>query len=132
MQTWFSFGSLGVFTFMANKQEKRRRRAIMQQLRATKWTEACARKPISDEDLVALIAHFEATLFTRIDGRIVTRCNHTFSRSRAFLHERGVSNIEDICEWFGEYGGYCDCEVAYNVADYWYARLRDARSPLPL
>jgi hypothetical protein len=112
---------------MASKQEKQRRRAIVQQLRATEWEEACARKPISDEDLVALIDHIEATLFTRVDGKIATCCDHTLNRSRAFLHDRGVieSDVEKICEWFGEYGGFCDCEVAYNVADYWYSRLRD-------
>jgi hypothetical protein len=114
---------------MAGKLEKQRRRAIVQQLRATEWEEACARKPIPDEHLVALIDHLEATLFTRIDGKIVARCDHTFNRSRAFLHERGVTHIDEVCEWFGEYGGFCDCEVAYNVADYWYHRLRDARTP---
>jgi hypothetical protein len=112
---------------MASKQEKQRRRAIVQQLRAAEFEEACARKPLADGDLVALIDHLEATIFARIDGRIKSCCDHTLNRSRAFLRERGVKNIEDVCEWFGEYGGFCDCEVAYNVADCWYDRLRDTQ-----
>jgi hypothetical protein len=110
---------------MPSKQEKHRRREIVQRMRAAEWEEACVRKPIANADLIALIDHLEVTLFARIDGKTVALCDHTLDRSRAFLRERGVSRIEQVCKWFGEYGGYCDCEVAYNVADYWYARLRD-------
>lgn len=44
-------------------------------------------------------------------------CDHTFNHSKKILQDMGYSDseIEVICEWFGEKGGYCDCEVHLNV-----------------
>jgi hypothetical protein len=108
---------------MPDKAEKRRRRTIIAELRAKEDQEARAKKPVPDDVLLALFRHLESTLFLRVDGRMVTKCDHTLDRSRIFLEEAGLNNVEAICDWFGEFGGFCDCEVAYNVADYWESRL---------
>lgn len=72
--------------------------------------------PISKADLHDLFNLLEKTLFERRDGKILCYCDHTLRRSREFLRSRSLPE-DIITEWFGEYGGFCDCEVAYNVAD---------------
>ena len=111
---------------MTNKAEKERRREIVKGLRQKELAEAIARKPIPDVLLKALFEYLEATVFARVDGKIMTRCDHTLNRSREFLQQAGVPNVEEVCEWFGDYDGYCDCEVAFNVADYWYEHVKNA------
>jgi hypothetical protein len=109
---------------MPNKAEKARRRAIVQEISAREYAQAYAQKPITDHVLLELFKYLDGALFQRQNGTIVTRCDHTFKRCREFLAEAGIVEIDTVCEWFGEYGGYCDCEVAYNVADYWNEKLR--------
>jgi hypothetical protein len=74
--------------------------------------------PISKTDLGYLFELLESTLFERRDGKIWCHCDHTLRRSREFFQSRSLPEAA-IAEWLGEYGGFCDCEVAYNVADYW-------------
>ena len=104
---------------MPSKEEKERRKQTRKALAKRETEEAFARKPVPDEDLRALFDYLGETLFEEREGAIRVKCDHTLSRSRAFLEQRGLSNIDEICKWFEEYGGYCDCEVVYNVADYW-------------
>src|SRR5436189_3630880 len=103
---------------MPSNGEKQRRREIVRGIRDKEHAEAEARRPISNADLRDLFELLEITLFERRDGKIWCHCDHTLRRSREFLRSRSLPE-ETIAEWFGEYGGFCDCEVAYNVADYW-------------
>jgi hypothetical protein len=45
-------------------------------------------------------------------------CDHTLKHTKKFLQEAGVWQ-DELVEWLGEYGGYCDCEVVYNVFEFW-------------
>jgi hypothetical protein len=104
---------------MPSKAEKERRKALVQQIQQKERAEARARKPIADADLKALFEHLETTLFEQRGDKIWCHCDHTLNKSRAFLESRAVQNVDEICTWFGEYGGYCDCEVAANVTESW-------------
>jgi hypothetical protein len=43
-------------------------------------------------------------------------CSHTHKETIEFLNERGIDpNL--VIPWLKEHGGYCDCEVIYNVYD---------------
>ena len=105
------------------KKSKAERRAIIKALQRKEEEKAFAAKPIPNEDLKALFEHLEIELAGENEGKRVIVCDHTLNKSRAFLAKRGLKNIEEICEWFGEYGGYCDCEVIFNVTDYWEDRI---------
>ena len=109
---------------MPSHAEKERRKAIVRAIQSKEEAAAFARKPISDEVLVRLIEHLEDAIFERRDGKIISKCDHTLNVSGTFLRNAGIENVEEVLEWFGEYGGFCDCEVSYNVADYWYDRLK--------
>lgn len=50
-------------------------------------------------------------------------CDHTLKDTIKFLDEKGLDKAT-IIPWLNEYGGYCDCEVIFNVDEKWgeYAR----------
>ncbi len=64
--------------------------------------------PLSHEDLRALFDHLER------EGAL--QCDHTLRETTKFLRQRRL-DVERIVPWLREHGGYCDCEVIYNVAD---------------
>jgi Protein of unknown function (DUF2695) len=41
-------------------------------------------------------------------------CNHTLQETTEFLQAQKL-DVERILPWLHENGGYCDCEVIYNV-----------------
>lgn len=55
-------------------------------------------------------------LFDFLDRENAPACDHTLKETREFLTSRG-HDPEKIIPWLQEYGGYCDCEVIYNVDD---------------
>jgi hypothetical protein len=104
---------------MPSKAEKKRRREIVNDIRVREHAEADARRPIEKDVLRGLLAHLEEKLLVRLeDGTAASRCDHTLSETRGYLEAHGGWR-EEFAEWFAEFGGFCDCEVAYNVFDYW-------------
>ena len=104
---------------MPSKEEKRRRREIVKSIWASEHDQAEARRPIEKSVLRGLLDHLERSIFVHLeDGQIAARCDHTLKHTKKYLQDIGVWR-DGLTEWFGEYGGYCDCEVAYNVFDYW-------------
>ncbi|MBW4690698.1 MAG: DUF2695 domain-containing protein [Lyngbya sp. HA4199-MV5] len=103
---------------MPSKLEKQRRREIIRGIREREHADAEARMPISKADLRDLFKMLDSTLFEQRDDEIWCYCDHTLRRSREFLRSRSLPE-DSIAEWFGEYGGFCDCEVASNVTAHW-------------
>jgi Protein of unknown function (DUF2695) len=104
---------------MAKGAEKRRRRSIVHALNERAHADAEARRPSGKPVLRDLLAHLEAQLLVRTpEGHVATRCDRTLTLTKAFLRQGGVWN-DSLIDWFAEYGGFCDCEVMYNVFDYW-------------
>ena len=42
-------------------------------------------------------------------------CNHTLRYTTLFLTENKEPDPEKVITWLTSHGGYCDCEVLYNV-----------------
>jgi len=103
---------------MPGKEEKKRRRAIIRGIRQQERAEAEARMPISKTDLRGLLDFLEATIFEKRGDKNWCYCDHTLRQTREFLRSRSLPE-DSIAEWLGDYGGFCDCEVASNVGDYW-------------
>ena len=107
---------------MPSKADKQKRRAIVREIRSKEFSEAEARMPISKNDLRDLFEMLDGTLYEEREGGIRCRCDHTLHHTREFLRSHAL--VEDvIVKWLGEYGGYCDCEVAGNVSNYWAERI---------
>jgi hypothetical protein len=106
-----------------SKKNKAERKAIIRDLRRKEEEAAFAAKPIANDELKALFEHLGYALAGEHEGKQVVLCDHTLNKSREFLKNRGIQNVDEVCDWFAEYGGFCDCEVVYNVADYWEERI---------
>ena len=91
---------------------------MVRSMQEREHAQAEARMPISKADLKDLFALLDSTLFERRGGKIWCHCDHTLRRTRDFLRSRSLPE-DTIAEWLKTYGGYCDCEVAANVTDYW-------------
>jgi len=58
-------------------------------------------------------------LFDQLDGCLEEQgCNHTNTLTMNILDDMKVTNKEEVIEWLREHGGYCDCEVLWNVEEY--------------
>jgi hypothetical protein len=55
-------------------------------------------------------------LFVLLDREDAPTCDHTLRETMMFLKERSL-DVEKIVSWLQSHGGYCDCEVIYNVQD---------------
>ena len=64
--------------------------------------------PIPQQDL--------RDLFDYLDRENAPQCDHTLRETIEFLQKRNL-NVERTVAWLREYGGYCDCEVIFNVDD---------------
>jgi hypothetical protein len=57
-----------------------------------------------------------AELFVYLDREDAPSCDHSLRETILFLQERKLA-VEPVVEWLRQHGGYCDCEVIFNVAD---------------
>ncbi len=76
------------------------------------WREQEKRKladliPMSHEEL--------RSLFDLLDRKNSPACDHTLRETTGFLIHRG-HDVERVVGWLHDHGGYCDCEVIFNVA----------------
>ncbi len=55
-------------------------------------------------------------LLTFLNRENAPDCDHTLRETIAFLKSRCV-DPEKLVPWLNEHGGYCDCEVIFNVYD---------------
>lgn len=56
-------------------------------------------------------------LFDALDKSDAVRtCDNTLSLTKAWLSANGyAAKTELVAEWLQRHGGYCDCEVLFNV-----------------
>ena len=96
---------------MPSKQEKRRRKELVNSIEQKQRAEAEANLPLSRRDLL--------DLFIWVDDRWDQYgCDRTLRHTLEFIKLRGLAE-ERIIEWLAEQGGYCDCEVLGNVVERW-------------
>jgi hypothetical protein len=53
-------------------------------------------------------------LFDFLDRENPPPCDHTLRETILFLRERNL-DVEGVVKWLHQNGGYCDCEVIFNV-----------------
>lgn len=57
-------------------------------------------------------------LFDQLDEYLEGEgCNHTNTLTVNILDDMKVTNKKEVIEWLREHGGYCDCEVLWNVEE---------------
>jgi len=93
---------------MPEHSEKRRRKAILHELKSAGQTKAEAALPAPKDQLKAL--------FVWVDEHLDGHCDHGHRHTLEYIRAHGLDE-ERTVEWLREHGGYCDCEVVMNVED---------------
>ena len=95
---------------MPDKSEIERRKQIKKELRDKARIEFEKSLPISREMF--------QNLFDFLDAKLSEdECDDTLKLTAKFFEENGIENIDETENWLRENGGYCDCEVLYNVEE---------------
>lgn len=95
---------------MPSKEEKARSKAMVKEIADKEFDEEVRKMPISKSNL--------KELFDYLGRPNPPPCGHTFKETIEFLEKHNL-NKDVIIPWLNEYGGYCDCEVIFNVDDKW-------------
>lgn len=93
---------------MASKEDKQRRKYLLQSFKSQEQEAKIAQMPISKIDL--------RDLFDYLDSSLEEGCDDSLRLTEAFLKERHLP-VDQTKDWLAQYGGYCDCEVLANVED---------------
>jgi Protein of unknown function (DUF2695) len=93
---------------MPDKDEKERRKQILNDLKQKADKEFEEGLPMSRESFKNLFDHLDIELTEK-------GCNHTVIITETFLEQNKIENIETILSWIADKGGYCDCEILANV-----------------
>lgn len=96
---------------MPNREEKKRRQAIVEEIRREEKAKAEVKMPISKPDLKALFQYVEVRF--REYG-----CDNTLKFTIEFLSHQQLSE-DTIIGWLIDEGGGCDCEIMCNVEETW-------------
>lgn len=89
--------------------DKRRKKTLRQQYKEREKAEACRQMCLQPDQLRALLSYLDEQLF-----RVGVACDHTLNRTRTWAANDGL-DPERVLKSVRSFGGYCDCEVAYNV-----------------
>jgi hypothetical protein len=89
------------------KLSKQERKARVKKWQAAERTELVASMPMTPQQLNALVDYLDANLKS---------CDHTTKLTAIFLHVEKLDKNR-VLPWLAEQGGYCDCEVIYNLGD---------------
>lgn len=55
-------------------------------------------------------------LFDLLDRENAPPCDHSLQETIQFLRQRNL-DVDRIVSWLNSHGGYCDCEVIFNVEE---------------
>lgn len=95
---------------MRNKEEKARRKQIQKELQEKAQVEFEKSLPVSREIF--------RNLFDFLDRELNTEgCDDHLTLTKQFLATNQVENGDEVENWLKENGGFCDCEVLYNVEE---------------
>ena len=104
--------------------EKKKRKEARKVLAQKELDDFRSSLPMEEKRFVALFHFLEKALQEH-------PCNHTLGYTTLFLTENKVSDPEKVISWLTSHGGYCDCEVLYNVEEQ-FDYLGHASSEAPL
>jgi hypothetical protein len=94
---------------MPSKEEKQKRKAILDALSVKNRDDTLASLPLPIADLKALFDFLDEQL-SEAD------CDDTLRMTRQFLKSRNLP-VPVVSEWLATYGGHCDCEALANVEE---------------
>ena len=94
---------------MSGNSEKEKRKEVLRQLKEKEKAEFFSSLPVDKKIFI--------DLFDYLDKNLANGCNHQMTLTVKFLEERAVVNVEQVIAWLNNNGGYCDCEVLFNIEE---------------
>lgn len=94
---------------MPSKAEKERRKKLHREIAQKEHEKFLSSLPLDKSYILELFDFLDLELGKR-------GCNHNFELMTEFLKLKGLDK-ENVFEWFREQGGYCDCEILFNIED---------------
>ena len=95
---------------MPDKNEKERRKQLQKDLQEKALMEFEESLPISRELFL--------DLFDVLDQELEKKgCDDSLMLTKQFLKIKRVQNTDEVEKFLKENGGFCDCEVLYNVEE---------------
>ncbi|MEZ8188021.1 DUF2695 domain-containing protein [Shewanella sp. 5S214] len=88
--------------------DKEQKKKLKAQHKKNEQDEIRASIPMSVDELKELLSF--------LNRQSAPECDHTLKETIEFLKSKQL-NPEVVIPWLGEHGGFCDCEVIYNVYD---------------
>lgn len=88
--------------------DKEQKKKLKAQYKQNEQDEIRASIPIDIDELKDLLSY--------LNRESAPACDHTLRETVEFLKSKKI-NPEIVIPWLGEHGGFCDCEVIYNVYD---------------
>ena len=102
---------------MADRPDKRRRKELLDQLRAAQRAASRAALPVPDAQMQAL--------FDMLDHELPRHgCDHTLRLTRHWLVAQNLDD-ESVVRWLRDHGGFCDCEALANAEQCWRDAIHD-------
>ena len=95
---------------MPSKQEKERRRQIQLELAKKEKDSFLNSLPLPEELLASLLDFLDVEVGT-------TGCQHNYVLTSKFIKSRNLELNDTTIKWFQEHGGFCDCEIFYNIEE---------------
>ncbi|WP_232760264.1 DUF2695 domain-containing protein [Xanthomonas sp. SHU 166] len=95
---------------MTENPEAQRRNAPRTTVQSEPRASEEAALPLPKETLWAL--------FDYLNDALADGCDHSLRRTTQFLASQDVAP-ESVIPWLGAHGGFCDCEVLFNVEERW-------------
>lgn len=95
---------------MTENPEAQRRNASRTTVQPEQRASEATALPLPKETLWALFDYLNDVL---ADG-----CDHSLRLTTQFLASQDVAP-ESVIPWLGAHGGFCDCEVLFNVEERW-------------
>ena len=90
--------------------EKRKRKEARKILTQKELDDFRASLPMEEKCFLVLFDYLEKVLQE-------CPCDHSLRHTTHFLSENKVPDPEKVITWLTSHGGYCDCEVLYNVEE---------------
>lgn len=95
---------------MPDKDETERRRQIRRELRE--------KANLKFEQSLSVSREIFKSIFDFINKHLLeNEWDNTLKLTRKFLEENQITNTDEVISWLQNNGGYCDCEVLYNVEE---------------
>ncbi|MGE6395838.1 DUF2695 domain-containing protein [Chryseobacterium sp. M5] len=95
---------------MPDKIEKARRKQIQRELQE--------KARIKFEQSLPTSRELFQNLFDFLDEVLEKNtCDDSLKLTKQFLNSQNIQNREEVENWLKENGGFCDCEVLYNVEE---------------